>query len=383
MIPYSIGYTSLGDLVLNNPPVRVLSINGIAPTPTNLKDGRYKFIRPLGLILGRSPKAATMRFVNFIFSDTGSHILENSGYVPQRYEIVIGIVPEQNVMVQNQRYQPLVEYLSRRLGERFSVKLKLFSTYIEACRALTDGDINAAFLGSFAYATVHNYVDVLARPDYNGLSAYRGIIFVRADSGIEDIDDMKGKRLVMGGGRTTTAGYVFPLYYFKRHGINDYRDHFSEAAFVDTHEDAILAVLHNKADVGAAKDLIYLMLANENPALKSSLRILAQSPPVPSNAFVVRKSLSLPCFDCHHGRAARAESSYEPPSPGFNIGSTILQFLLDMPLQSDGKEALAALGNARQFLPTHDSDYAELYKMLGEIGVKPEDLLADSKEGSS
>ncbi|GAB4342926.1 MAG: hypothetical protein Kow0099_20940 [Candidatus Abyssubacteria bacterium] len=382
MIPYSIGYTSLGDMVLNNPPIRVLSVNGVPPTPANLQDGRYKFIRPLGLILGPAPKAATMRFVNFIFSDTGSHILENSGYVPQRYEIVIGIVPEQNVMVQNQRYQPLVEYLSHRLGERFSVRLKLFSSYIETCRALAEGDINAAFLGSFAYATVHNFVDVLARPDYSGISTYRGIIFVRADSGIQDLDDMKGKRLVLGGS-TTTAGYVFPLYFFKKHGITDFRTYFSEATFVGTHEDAILAVLHNKADVGTAKDLIYLMLANENPVLNSSLKIIAQSPPVPSNAFVVRRNLSLPCFDCHRARVEQSELTGEAtPASRLNISSTILQYLLDMSKDPEGRQALAALGNAKQFLPTHDSDYSELYKMLEEIGVNPEEFLAGSEEGS-
>jgi len=105
-------------------------------------------------------------------------------------------------------------------------------------------------------------------------------------------------RLVMGG-RTTTAGYVFPLYYFKKEGIPDYKKFFSRVYFVGTHEDAILAVLHNEAEVGAAKDLILRMFIKENPGLESALRILANSPPVPSNAFVVRKNLNLPCFDCH------------------------------------------------------------------------------------
>ena len=369
--PYSIGYTSLGEIISDNPPVKMIAVNRIEPTPANLRSGRYRFFRPFGLVLGRDPKVATMRFVDFIFSETGAKIIENAGYVPQRYEILIGIVPEQSVMVQSQRYKPLTDYLSRKLGEKFSVKLKLYPTYIEVCRGLARGEINAAFLGSLAYATVREYVDVLARPDYDGVSTYRGILFVRADSDIRDLARMKGTRLVMGG-KTTTAGYVFPLYHFKRHGIDDYRKFFSEANFVGTHEDAILAVLHNRADVGAAKDLIFNMIAGENPFLKSSIRILAESPPVPSNAFVIRKDLSVPCFDCHRKQMRGAAAADDID---MNIGAAIKHHLLSMPDDPDGRKALAAIGNATRFVETTDADYSKLYQMLREIRLHPESLL--------
>ncbi len=372
-IANSIGYTSLGEIVSINPKVNIISINGIKPAMTNIKDGSYKFLRPFGLVLGPHPKASTMRFVNFIFSDAGSHIIEKSGYIPQRYEILIGIVPEQDVMVQNQRYQPLADYLSHKMGERFSVSLKLFSTYIEVCRSLANGSINAAFLGSFAYTTVRDHVIVLARPDYHGLSTYRGVLFVRENSNIKNVEDMRGKRLVLGG-RTTTAGYVFPLYFFKKHGIPDYHTYFSKAYFVGTHEDAILGVLHNQADVGAAKDLILRMVLKENPGLEKALKILEQSPPVPSNAFVVRKNLNLPCFDCHSTIGKdRIVNSDLPPK--FDIAGVIKDLLLAMPSDPEGRAALASIGGASGFLSTTDADYAELYTMLKEIHVNPADFL--------
>ncbi len=380
LIPYSIGYTSLGEIVSENPPVNVIALDGVSPVPANLKDGVYKFLRPFGLVLGPNPKASTMRFVNFVFSDAGSKIIRNSGYIPQRYEIIIGIVPEQDLMVQNQRYQPLADYLAHKLGERFSVKLKLFSTYIDVCRSLADGTINAAFLGSLAYVTVRDYVDVIARPDYQGVSTYRGVLFVRSDSGINGLEQMRGKRLVMGG-RTTTAGYVFPLYYFKEHGIPDYTKYFSDAFFVGTHEDAMLAVLHKKADVGAAKDLIFNMIAAENPMLKSSLKILAESPAVPSNAFAVRKKLNLPCFDCHQTMIHISAAEGGTP-PKIDIEATIRNYLLSMPQDPEGRVALEAIGNAVGFIPTTDSDYSELYKMLDKIGAKPGDPLKRPEEKS-
>ncbi|RJP18589.1 MAG: phosphate/phosphite/phosphonate ABC transporter substrate-binding protein [Candidatus Abyssobacteria bacterium SURF_5] len=373
-IANSIGYTSLGEIVSERPRVNILSVNGVKPTRSNVKDGSYKFLRPFGLVLGPHPKVATMRFVNFIFSDAGSRIIENSGYIPQRYEILIGIVPEQDVMVQNQRYQPLADYLSHKLGERFSVKLKLFSAYIEVCRALADGSINAAFLGSYAYTTVSDVVDVIARPDYHGISMYRGLIFVRADSGIKNLAQMRGKRLVMAG-RTTTAGYVFPLYHFKQQGIQDYRAYFSQANFVGTHDDVILAVLHREADVGAAKDLILRMFMKENPELESAFHILEKSPPVPNNAFVVRKNLNLPCFDCHSSLGKEGKIQSDLPAK-FDVGATIGEFLAAMPQDAEGRVALSSLGGASGFLPTTDADYEDLYRMLKEIGVDPKSALS-------
>ena len=372
LMPHSIGYMSLGEVISETPPVNVISINGVAPTSENLKKGRYKFFRPFGLVLGPNPKAVTMQFVDFVFSDTGSRIIKMLGYRPQRYEILIGIVPEQNVMVQSQRYKPLADYLSYALTERFSVRIKLFPTYIEACRALVDGDINAAFLGSLAYTTVREYVDVIARPDYGGVSTYKGLIFTRADSGIETLEQMRGKRIILGG-RTTTAGYVFPIYFFMKHGIPDYERYFSETNFAGTHEDAILSVLNNQADIGTAKDLILYSLNQGNPDLESKIRILAESPPVPSNAFVLKKNISFPCFECHQ-RRMRGGASGEDAFL-HNMGKAIKERLLALSEDSEGKKALAAIGNASGFLETTDEDYSELYSMLENIGLNPEDLL--------
>jgi phosphate/phosphite/phosphonate ABC transporter binding protein len=373
LVPHSIGYTSLGEIISENPALNVVSVNGVAPTPGNLNSGQYKFFRPFGMVVGRNPSVSTMRFINFIFSETGAKIIGKSGYKPHRYEILIGIVPEQNIMVQNQRYEPLAKYLSKKLDNRFTVKLKLYPSYIEVCRDLAKGDINAAFLGSLAYATVRKYVDVLARPDYSGVSTYRGLIFVRADSDIKSLEQMRGKRLVLGG-KTTTAGYVFPLFYFKANGIPEYWKFFSEYRFAGTHEDAILAVLSGEADVGAAKDLILRMLARENPQIESDIRILAESPPVPSNAFVIRKSIDLPCFDCHQRHAGGGGIGADIESE-LKLGDAIRNHLLAMDSDPEGKAALAAIGNAQRFLDTTDSDYAKLNEMLEEIRLNPEDFL--------
>ncbi len=373
MIPNSIGYTSLGEIIRENPLLNVSAVNRIAPTPENLKSGRYAFFRPFGLVLETDPKPEIMKFLNFIFSDAGASIISRSGYLPQRYEILVGIVPERNVIVQEQRYQPLINYLSERLGKGFSVKLKLLPSYLDVCKGLVSGDLDAAFVGSLAFAAVRKHVNALVRSEQNGNANYHGLIFTRRDSGIDGFAGMQGKGLVMGG-KTTTSGYVFPHYLFAREGFANLKELFSEISVVGTHEDAIMAVYNGDAEVGAAKDLVFNMITRENPAIQNSMEILYQSPPLPSNAFVLRKNLKNTCFECHH-RLGRDPDKDGPGCFRTGLGGMLKKYLLTMHENPDGRAALAAMKNADYFIETTPADYDELYKMMAEINLNPEDLL--------
>ena len=373
MNPFSIGYISLGELIRKNPRINVTAANMVPPTPPNLKSGRYAFFRPFGLVLETEPKIVIMQFLNFVFSEAGANIISKSGYLPQRYEILVGVVPERDVIIQEQRYQPLIRYLSQRLGKGFSVKLKLSPSYIDVCEGLVNGELDAAFVGSLAFAVVQKHVAALVRPERNGEPSYHSLIFVRKDSGIENLAQMRGKRLVMGG-KTTTAGYVFPHYLFKQEGLGDPAEFFSEISIAGTHEDAIMAVYNGTSDVGAVKDQVLDMVGRENPDIRKSLKFLAISSPLPSNAFVLRKNLKNSCFECHHRLGCDLA---EEGSGCFRsgLGGMLKKYLLNMHEDPAGRAALAAMLNVDRFVETASDDYDELEKMLADINLNPEDLL--------
>src|SRR5208337_1183703 len=109
-------------------------------------------------------------------------------------EIVIGLIPEQNIFAQMDRYQLLSDYLSARIGRpiRWQVAAH-YGTIIDNFRS---SQVDGAFLGSFSYVLAHARAgaEVLVRAeDLNGISTNRGLIFVRRDSGIKSIAGMKGK----------------------------------------------------------------------------------------------------------------------------------------------------------------------------------------------
>ena len=258
--------------------------------------------------------------------------------------LVIGLLPEMNVFKQRQRFKPLAYYLSEQMG--IEVRLTIMSSYSKINEKIGTGEVDGAFLGSFTAAMAISQLGAipLARPiNMDGTSTYYGQIFVRKDNSIKTVSDMKGKSLALVE-RTTTAGYIFPLAWLKRQGINDFRTYFSDYFFTGSHDAAIDAVLNNKADVGSAKNTIYEQMRELNPRIDNELVVLASSPRVPSNGLCMRANLA----------------------PQY-----IEQFktlLLNLHNDQKGVEVLKKLG-AKRFVETGLEDYRPVFDMAKEAGI--------------
>ena len=197
--------------------------------------------------------------------------------------LVIGLIPERNIFNQIERYEPITGYVAEKTG--VNIKLKVLTRYGNIIDNFVSAGLDGAFFGSFTYTLAHAKlgVEVLARPQYiDGTSTYHGLIFVRRDSGIKTVKEMKGKIFAFVD-KATTAGYLVPLFYFKEHGIDNYRTYFKETYFTGTHQDAIYDVLNKKADIGAAKNTVYRRLADADRRITKELVILKRFLDVPEN----------------------------------------------------------------------------------------------------
>jgi phosphonate transport system substrate-binding protein len=251
---------------------------------------------------------------------------------PPETALLIGLIPERNIFKQIERYEPLADYLSKKVGVK--IKLKVLTLYGNIIDNFEAGKLDGAFFGSFTYSLAHAKlgVDVLARPeDLTGRSMYHGYIFVRKDSGIRSVREMKGKRLALVA-RATTAGYLFPLIYLQRAGINELDAYFREVYYTGTHEGTVQDVLDGKADVGVSKNSVYRILADADPRIDRELAILARSDDVPENALALRKNI---------------EDS---------VKTKLLDSLITMHSDPEGAKVLKTFG-ARRFIETTDADY--------------------------
>ena len=261
---------------------------------------------------------------------------------PSGKPLVIGLIPEQNIFRQMERYGPLAKYLQQRTG--YHIKLEVLPRYGNIIDNFLSKGMDGAFFGSFTYTLAHAKigVKVIARPqNLDGISTYHGLIFVRKDSGIKTAGDMRGKRFAFVD-KATTAGYLLPLEYFHENGIADYRSYFSETYFTGTHEDAIYDVLNRKADIGAAKNTIFEMLAQADKRLGKDLVILERSPDVPENSLALRGDIS------------------------DEVREKLKQALLNMHTDPEGKKVLEGFG-ARKFIETKEDDFEPVRRYAKEI----------------
>jgi phosphonate transport system substrate-binding protein len=207
-------------------------------------------------------------------------------------ELKIGLIPEQNVFRQFERYEHLGKYIESKTG--MSITFTVLPRYGNIIQRFIEDKMDGAFLGSFtgALAITRLELDPIARPvNLDGTSTYCGYIFVRKDSGIKNMSDMKGKRLAFVD-RATTAGYIFPMAWFKANKLNNIDAYFSEYYFAGSHDAAIYAVLNQEADVGCAKHSMFNRVARRDKRARKDLIILVKSPMVPSNGLIVKKNLS-------------------------------------------------------------------------------------------
>ncbi len=206
-------------------------------------------------------------------------------------QLLIGIEPEHNIFDQMERYRYLASYLTDQLG--VEVKLTIMSRYGEVIKRFKSLNLDGAFLTSYTatMAIKELLLDPLVHPvNLSGEMTSQGYVFVRRDSGIGDIKGMRGKSIVFVD-PATMEGYLFPLAYFRQHGITDMRREFNRFYFSGSHVSAIFTVLDGRADIGAAKSTVFNKLANDDPSIRQELRIIAQSPKVPEVTLCIRSEI--------------------------------------------------------------------------------------------
>lgn len=74
----AIGYISMGSM---NDAVKTLEIDGVEATFENIKNGSYKIARPFNIATKADASPATQDFINFILSQEGQAVVEESGYI--------------------------------------------------------------------------------------------------------------------------------------------------------------------------------------------------------------------------------------------------------------------------------------------------------------
>ncbi len=166
-------------------------------------------------------------------------------------ELVFAVVPAENASGVVDRWTPFVDYLSKQLGTK--VTLRVANDYAAVIEGQRAGNIHIAYYGpaSFSRARIQGVKTDAFAIDVNsdGSKGYYSVFYVLANSPYQKIEDLKGKAMAFVD-PNSTSGNNMPRFELSKLGI-DPETFFSKTVYAGSHENAVLALAQGTADVAA------------------------------------------------------------------------------------------------------------------------------------
>lgn len=261
----------------------------------------------------------------------------------------VGFVPAEDAQQVMQNAQPIVDILQKQLG--MEIQPFVAADYTGVVEALRVNKLDVAFLTPASYVLAKNEanVKVILKSERKGIASYYAAIITRAGSGIQRLEDLRGKTFAFGDALSTT-GNIFPRKMFKERGIDPVRD-FKQILYSGGHDATVLAVLNGKVDAGATYanspdgDDTAWMRYLKNPEDVNKIRAIAFSEPIPADNLVINGNLD--------------EA----------IAKKVEEIFLQLSGDPKGKQMMRDLYQIDGFVPATDRDYDSVRQAFDIAGI--------------
>ncbi|RYF53331.1 MAG: phosphonate ABC transporter substrate-binding protein, partial [Comamonadaceae bacterium] len=221
-------------------------------------------------------------------------VLSAASMLAQAQDINFGIIATDSASAQRERWEPFFRDMEKKTG--LAVKSFYAPDYAGVIEAMRFNKIQVAWYGNKAAMEAVDRAngEVFAQVMFaDGSFGYKSLIITRNDSPLKSWDDVvkNGKSLTFGvGDPNSTSGFLVPTFYLFSQNKIDYRTAFKTARNA-SHGANIQAVLARQVDVATNNTEEMDKLKANKPELASQLRVLWESPLIPSDPFVWRKDL--------------------------------------------------------------------------------------------
>jgi phosphonate transport system substrate-binding protein len=174
------------------------------------------------------------------------------------------------------------------------VRVTVASDYAAVVEALRNQTADLAFLHPAGYVLANREAKamIIAQDRWHGNTSYKARIYVRKDSGLKTLEELRGKTIAFVD-PASTSGYVWPMVLLIKKGLVQNRDpktFFKEAVFTGAHDAALQALLKGHVDAVASFDMAreqYL----KDPAEREKLAWVAETDPIPEGGIAGRQGL--------------------------------------------------------------------------------------------
>jgi phosphonate transport system substrate-binding protein len=258
--------------------------------------------------------------------------------------------------------EPLAALLKDATNLTFRVSVP--TSYTAVIEAMGAGQVDVGWLAPFAYVLARDRhgAQVQLASVRMGSKTYRSQVVVRSDSGIDNLDQLRGKRFAFVE-PASASGFIFPNALLAGRGI-DYRSFFSDTTFAGGHDRVIIAVYNRQVDGGATfgnsietgpPSDARTLLTSTLPDVMQVIKPIAQTDPIPNDTVSVRRGLE------------------------DNVTQLIKNGLLYVQGTADGQRVLRDLYNINGLAPAEDRDYDSVRAAARVLNLKLEEQIAPPK----
>jgi phosphonate transport system substrate-binding protein len=200
--------------------------------------------------------------------------------------LIMGIFPRNKATETTTMYTPLANYLSERLGRKvILVTTKDFESF---WKAVTDDRYDIVHYNQYHYIHSSQSYRVIAHNQEFGKNAVAGALYVRKDSGISEVSQLRGRTVIFGGGKDAMLSYIAPRFLLMQAGLKE-GDFKTE--FAVNPPNTLLALHHKQADAAGGGDILIDLPVVKNAINTQELRVLATTEPLLFLPWAVKRSI--------------------------------------------------------------------------------------------
>ncbi|MBL8518978.1 MAG: phosphate/phosphite/phosphonate ABC transporter substrate-binding protein [Betaproteobacteria bacterium] len=185
-------------------------------------------------------------------------------------------------------YKPLADYLAKKLGRE--VKLYTVDSWEGLAKSLAAGETDIALMGPWGYVLANHQAgaEAVSTILYEGKPEYFAIMITHPKSGINKIEDMKGRTFAFGD-KGSTSGYLIPFHEFQKRGIDP--EKFFSKVLHTKHQAIETQVTRGELDAGADYNRNRDAMIDQGLIKAADSKIIWTSAPLPNDAVAVSADL--------------------------------------------------------------------------------------------
>jgi phosphonate transport system substrate-binding protein len=172
-------------------------------------------------------------------------------------------------------FRPLADHLGARLAR--PVVLVTSKDFDSFWKGVSAEKYDIVHYNQYHYIRSAHTYQVIAHQEEFGKAAVSGALFVRKDSGITKVSELRGRTIIFGGGRDAMLSHIAPKFLLMQAGLKD-GDFKTE--FAVNPPNALLALFHKQAHAAGGGDILIDLPVVRNAIKADELRILAVTEPL-------------------------------------------------------------------------------------------------------